>query len=140
MAQFSKTRSLHRISSYTTCCRRANPPAIFTAVLFISVVQSARGLPTFRTNLSVAACKVPGQKTLSRNQLLLLLAMRPNIRSCLLSNWCDNGCCPVMSRMRWLETLEMKAGLMPQMVRKHLFWKPSILFLSFVPSQIVVRP
>ena len=66
LLQYASTILVHSLSFSTPRSRFKNVPAASNASFFTPPVQSERGLPTLRTYLSVAGCRVPGQNVTSR--------------------------------------------------------------------------
>ena len=120
----------------TKCCQApsfvrrgikfAMPIAAVIAIRNTWVVQSARGLPTFLTYLSDAGRKDIGQNVVSLRRLPSgALAAFPSRRSCCLATASVRGAWLVSRRTVALLTLDMKAGAIPQIERRHRQWKPS---------------
>ena len=101
------------VESKIVSSRRCNPPAASSASFPTSEVQASLGLPTLRTNLSTAGFSDPGQNVTSRiRSPSFRRATLPYSSSCCFCNIFVIGFCPVVSRTRRFEILEIKAGLM----------------------------
>ena len=100
-------------------------PAIFTAIFSTCGTHSSLGLPCFRTYLSIAGLKEPGQNDdcLSRLSWGARAAL-PISSSCSLTSKCVRGFCRVLSMTLALLIRDKYAGWIPQSWRRHLQCNP----------------
>ena len=116
-------------------------PAARKADFSTSVAHSSLGLLLFRTYWSVQGAKEFGQKIALRNKLSLgSLATLPYNINCCFSSVLDSGLCSAVFRTSRFRILEIQDGLMPKILRKQPFWKPSGLLRSAVFNNVVPNP
>ena len=98
--------------------------------------HSFLGLPTARTQASVAGRALPGKKVRRRNRSESLdLHISPIHKSWCLKNWAVYACGPDRHNTSWFETLETYECGMCKMRRRHRAWKPSRRLRSALLSQ-----
>ena len=131
----------HELSSVIVSSSLCRPPAACNASFPTSGAHAKRGRPTFFTNTSTAGLKDLCAKVASLMRLpSLWRATLPYNSNCCFCKSAVSGRCPVVSNTVAFETLDTYAGLMPQIVRRHLFWKPFSLRRWLLFSHAAARP